>query len=728
MKIVFRSIWFLLILFTLLVGYLSFIGIETNKLNDQIEKKVKNIDQNLIIELKQIKIILEPLNFQISAKTIGPKLKIKNKVVELQSIKTQISLKSLIQDNFALKNLEISTKSLKVKNLISFLRSIKDSSELYVLEKIINEGYIIGDVKLEFDEEGNIKNNYNINGFVKNIDFNILNKYDLKNFNLDFNFEKKQLVAKNISFILNDLNLNSDKISIKQIKDEFFIDTIIYHKKFLFLKEEINLLIKPFLKNIDFEKIQFSSKNFVSFRLNKKFRIKDFKINSKIELDELQFKNNLDLKKYFPKIQKEIYFINHKLEIVYNSDSLTINGNGDFLLQEKKDNLSYNFEKKGKIYNFSSLIKIKDNDLNVGILNFSKQKNSELKIELDGNKNKKDQVLIDKFKLIENDNIIEIKDLELDKSYKVLNFKNIKLDYSDNQNLRNSLKAYSKNKQYFLEGSFFNAKKLIENTLNSDKKKSRLFHFSNNFNINIDEVALDKVYSLNNLVGNLTFKNQNILNAKISGKFSDYEKLIFTIETKDNNKVTTLFLDTAEPIVKRFDFIKGFDGGKLDFSSTRNGKTSFSKLKIYDFKLKELPVLTKILTLASLQGIADILSGEGIRFDEFEMNFENNQNLMTIKEIYAIGPALSILMEGYVEKNKLVSLRGTLVPATTINKFIGSLPVLGEILVGKKTGEGVFGVSFKIKGPPKKLETSVNPIKTLTPRFITRTLEKIKKN
>ena len=141
-----------------------------------------------------------------------------------------------------------------------------------------------------------------------------------------------------------------------------------------------------------------------------------------------------------------------------------------------------------------------------------------------------------------------------------------------------------------------------------------------------------------------------------------------------------------------------------------------------------MPILTNILTLASLQGIADLLSGEGIRFDEFEMNFTNKDNLMTIKEIYAIGPAISILMNGYVEKNKIVSLRGTLVPATTINKAIGSIPLLGEILVGSKTGEGVFGVSFKIKGPPKNLETTVNPIKTLTPRFITRTLEKIKKN
>ena len=100
---------------------------------------------------------------------------------------------------------------------------------------------------------------------------------------------------------------------------------------------------------------------------------------------------------------------------------------------------------------------------------------------------------------------------------------------------------------------------------------------------------------------------------------------------------------------------------------------------------------------------------------------------MTIEELYAIGPAISILMEGYVEKDKIVSLRGTLVPATTINKFVGAIPILGDILVGKKTGEGVFGVSFKLKGPPKDIKTSVYPIKTLTPRFITRTLEKIKK-
>ena len=131
--------------------------------------------------------------------------------------------------------------------------------------------------------------------------------------------------------------------------------------------------------------------------------------------------------------------------------------------------------------------------------------------------------------------------------------------------------------------------------------------------------------------------------------------------------------------------------------------TSRSNLKITNFKVKEVPVLAKILTLASLQGIADLLTGEGIRFDEFEMDFKTKNNLIEIDELYALGPAISIMMEGYIEKDRVTSFRGTLVPATTINKTISKIPLIGNILVGSKTGEGVFGVSFKIKGPPNDL-------------------------
>ena len=109
------------------------------------------------------------------------------------------------------------------------------------------------------------------------------------------------------------------------------------------------------------------------------------------------------------------------------------------------------------------------------------------------------------------------------------------------------------------------------------------------------------------------------------------------------------------------------------------------------------------------------------------MKSNSEGNVLNIEDILAMGPAVSILMEGYVDKGNIVSLRGTLVPATKLNAIIASIPLVGDILVGKKTGEGVVGVSFKMKGPPKDIKTTVNPIKTLTPRFIVRAVEKMKK-
>ena len=226
--------------------------------------------------------------------------------------------------------------------------------------------------------------------------------------------------------------------------------------------------------------------------------------------------------------------------------------------------------------------------------------------------------------------------------------------------------------------------------------------------------------------GEIVFNDNEIIKLNIISTFANNSELFFKIFTKNDEKITIISTDYPKPLIKRYKFIKGFEEGVLDFRSIKKNGRSNSTLIIDNFKVKEIPILAKILALASLQGIADILTGEGIRFTDFEMKFSNEKDLMKIEEIYAIGPAISLMISGYIVENELVSLKGTLVPATTINRTISSIPVLGDILIGKKVGEGVFGVSFKVKGPPKDLKTTVNPIKTLTPRFITRTLEKIK--
>ena len=105
---------------------------------------------------------------------------------------------------------------------------------------------------------------------------------------------------------------------------------------------------------------------------------------------------------------------------------------------------------------------------------------------------------------------------------------------------------------------------------------------------------------------------------------------------------------------------------------------------------------------------------------------DKNKNLLRLNEIYAVGPSISVLMDGYQETLGITSLRGTLIPAKNLNKLISKIPVLGEIIIPKEIGEGLFGISFKMKGPPGKIKTSINPIKTLTPRFIQKIIDREK--
>jgi hypothetical protein len=198
-------------------------------------------------------------------------------------------------------------------------------------------------------------------------------------------------------------------------------------------------------------------------------------------------------------------------------------------------------------------------------------------------------------------------------------------------------------------------------------------------------------------------------------------------KNKNNNKkYLEIYSDLTRPLLSDYSFFKGLSGGKLIFNSIIDDQKSYSKLKIENFKVINAPGMIKLLSLADLGGLADIAEGEGLSFDILEINMEKKENLLKLNEILALGPSLSVLMEGYQDESGLTSLRGTIVPAKTLNKMISKIPVIGNIVIPKEVGEGLFGISFKMKGPKGNIKTTINPIKTLTPRFIQKVIERNK--
>jgi hypothetical protein len=730
MKRIVKILVILIITLATIVIYLSLYGVKTDKFNKEIIKNVSKINKKINLSLNEVNYLLNPLNFSINISTKNPKILLEDKSLDLKDITSNISLKSFISNQFSIDDLKISTKEIKIKDLISLTRAVEGSPQLFVLDNITKEGLISTDIDLKFDIDGEIKNNYQITGTVKKAKFNIFNKVEIDDLNLSFNISNNQLTLKKIETNLNSIKLKSPLIKIEKKKDIFFVDGEVANKEKNFDIKKLKPIFGDLLNNIEIEKIDFNSINIFSFNVNKKLKLKDLKLETNLSLENFQIvKNPLNLKTFLPNYTEQIKFKDHKIKIKLIKGIFDIRGDGDIYIGDETEQLSYSVIKDDGKITFDTNLNIKNNPLIINFLDYKKKKGNNSEILLKGIYKKNKELILKDISITEKNNQILIKDLLFSKNFKVKDLSYIKLNYRNKNDLLNNLELKKNKSNFSINGKSFDATQLINNSMSDDESTSIFENFNSKFDIKIDTTFINKNDYTKNLAGYFTFKNNKLDKLNLASTFSNNKKMNLSIETNNQNETVTKFSsDYPKPLIKRYDFIKGFEEGYLNFNSIKKDGVSNSVLIIDNFKVKEVPVFARLLSLASLQGIADLLTGEGIRFTDFEMRYSSQKGLTNIEEMYAIGPAISILMDGYIESKKLVSLRGTLVPATTINRSIASIPLLGKILIGEKTGEGVFGVSFKIKGPPKNLSTTVNPIKTLTPRFITRTLEKIKKN
>ena len=715
----------------IVIFYLSTFGIKTDKFNNQITSNILKINKKVNLSLSDVNYLLNPYNFTINIRTKNPQILLEGRSLDIKNIQTNVALKALINNQFSIDDLQITTKKIKLNDIISLARVFQNSPQLFILDKVIKNGFVTANINLSFDEKGKVKENYRIEGSIKRAKINIINQFKLKNLNFDFDINQNDYSLKKIDTKFDNIEITSPLIEIKHKKNSFFINGQILNDTRKFDIEELKPIFSNLPNDINLQEIEFSSKNNFSFNVNKKLKFNNLKVQSIIELNKLTVnEKNLKLKSYLPDFVEKIRFEKHKININYEKNKFDIKGNGNILLESKLDNLSYQIIKNKNIFIFDSKINLKNNSLLIDFLDYEKKEGSNSLVTIKGNFKKNNLLSLDLISLKEKNNEIIIKGLDLNKSFKIIDIDNFNVNYENNKKILNNINLKKSKSGFIIEGESFDASRIIDNIMESNEGSSSIFdNLNSKIKINIKKTYIDEVNYMNNLYGNIDYDRNKINNLKLESSFPNKKKINLSIEIKKNSEtITKLFSSYPKPLIRRYDFIKGFEDGYLNFYSSKKGSVSNSVLIIDNFKVKEVPIFAKLLSLASLQGIADLLTGEGIRFTDFEMNFSNQKGLTTIEEMYAIGPAVSILMNGYIETKKLVSLRGTLVPATTINRSIASIPLLGKILIGDKVGEGVFGVSFKIKGPPKNLKTSVNPIKTLTPRFITRTLEKLKRN
>ncbi|ANC92166.1 hypothetical protein A6A40_09790 [Azospirillum humicireducens] len=164
-------------------------------------------------------------------------------------------------------------------------------------------------------------------------------------------------------------------------------------------------------------------------------------------------------------------------------------------------------------------------------------------------------------------------------------------------------------------------------------------------------------------------------------------------------------------------------GGRLTLTGRsvepRADAAIVGKAEILDYTLLDVPALARILNAISPSGFAELLDGgKGINFGRMSAEFRKEGRLLTLKDLRTSGSALGLTLEGQVDlETETANLRGTIVPVYGLNRLIGQIPLLGDVLSGGE-GQGIFSATWHVQGRLSDPDVSVNPLAVLAPGFL----------
>jgi hypothetical protein len=222
--------------------------------------------------------------------------------------------------------------------------------------------------------------------------------------------------------------------------------------------------------------------------------------------------------------------------------------------------------------------------------------------------------------------------------------------------------------------------------------------------------------------GSLNHDGKSWRGIEVRGAVGDGRPFVFSLARAEAGSTATLSSDDAGATLSGLGIVDEIKGGKLEFEAKRAAAPPTApwqgRIDIRDFRLEKAPQIARILTLASLTGISDVLGGKGIQFARLEMPFAHENRKISFKDARAVGSELGVTASGQVDlRSRELDIKGTLVPAYTLNSLLGNIPIIGQLFTGAK-GSGVFAVSYTVSGPLKEPKASANPISAFAPGFL----------
>ena len=189
----------LLIFFSLIsiITILSTIGVETNKFNNLIIKKINQSNNNINLELNTIKFRLDLKNVSLFLNSTKPMLYYYDTAVPAKNIRVYVDFLSILKKKIEIKKITLSLDVIDINQLKKLSIFLKPSNFKSFVNNKIMEGKVSADFEIYLDKK-NILNNFIAKGSVSNFKANIIKDINLTKTSFSFFADKTDILVKNI--------------------------------------------------------------------------------------------------------------------------------------------------------------------------------------------------------------------------------------------------------------------------------------------------------------------------------------------------------------------------------------------------------------------------------------------------------------------------------------------------------------------------------------------------
>ncbi|QQP90852.1 AsmA-like C-terminal domain-containing protein [Skermanella sp. TT6] len=241
----------------------------------------------------------------------------------------------------------------------------------------------------------------------------------------------------------------------------------------------------------------------------------------------------------------------------------------------------------------------------------------------------------------------------------------------------------------------------------------------------VDRVVLGEGRSLREVSANLQRDPEGWTAAQVNARVGQSgSHLVLQYAPEAAGRRLVLETGDAGAMLYALDLFDNIRGGKLTIvgrtDPSRPGSPLAGRIEMSDYAMVNAPVLARLLNAVSPSGFAELVEGRSLGFSKLtgEFSWEERQEKVRFDDVRTSGSALGLTMEGTIDVGgERADLQGTIVPIYGLNRLLGSIPVLGDILTGGE-GQGIFAATYQIQGPLNDPSVRVNPLAVLAPGFL----------